>query len=51
VKGAPNTPASPALSGLRNFDAPSENNQPICAIVTRTFHIIHGRYSTVRVRQ
>jgi hypothetical protein len=50
VKRAPQTSASPVSGGLRNLAAPSENNQPICTIVARNFHI-HGPYSIVRVRQ
>ena len=50
MRRATQTSASPVLSSLRNFDAPSDDNQPICAIVVRNFHI-HGRHSIVKAQK
>lgn len=50
MKRAAQTPAPPVLSSLRNLDALSDDNQPICAIVARNFHI-QGRHSIGKGRQ
>lgn len=50
MKRPTQTSASPVLSSLLNLDAPSGDNQLICAIVARNFHI-QGQHSIRKGRQ